>query len=96
MIFLLTSFLEADCLLRLAQNAIWQQQYSVAIPSVNRALLIYQHHTYLRGQARCMWTIGLISQERRMDYSDASEKLAEAALAFRYIADAAGEGNCLR
>lgn len=78
---------KADCLLRLAQNATWRQKYSVAIPSLNAATLIYQNHTYLRGQARCMWLVGVISQARRLDYTEASEKVADAALAYRYLGD---------
>jgi tetratricopeptide (TPR) repeat protein len=87
---------EADCLARLAQNAICQQKYSVAIPCVNAAVIIYQTHTHLRGQARCMWLLGVISQERRIDYIDASEKVADAALAYRFLGDVTGEANCLR
>jgi tetratricopeptide (TPR) repeat protein len=82
---------EADCLVRLAQNAIAMQTYCVAIPCVNAAVTIYQTHTHLRGQARCMWLLGVISQERRIDYVDATEKVADAALAYRYLGDFTGK-----
>jgi tetratricopeptide (TPR) repeat protein len=89
---------EADCLMRLAQNAIAREQYSVALPCVNTAILVYQTHAYLRGQARCKWLLGVISQERRLDcnYIDASDKVADATLAYRYLGDFTGEANCLR
>jgi hypothetical protein len=57
---------------------------------------IYQTHTYLRGQARCKWLLGIISQERRVEYTDASETVADAALAYRFLGDVTGEANCLR
>lgn len=34
-----------------------------------------------------MWLVGVISQERRLDYTEASEKVADAALAYRYLGD---------
>lgn len=34
-----------------------------------------------------MWFVGVISQERRLDYTEASEKVADAALAYRYLGD---------
>jgi hypothetical protein len=75
---------------RLAQNAIALQTYSVAIACVSTAVSIYQSHTYLRGQARCMWLLGVISQERRINYVDASEKVVDAAFAYRYLGDFTG------
>jgi tetratricopeptide (TPR) repeat protein len=80
----------------LAQNATWRHEYSVAIPNVNAAIKIYISHGYLRGQARAKWLIGVISLERRLDYADAEEKVADAAFAFRHLGDSVGEANCLR
>lgn len=79
--------------MRLAQNAIAREQYSVALPCVNTAILVYQTHAYLRGQARCKWLLGVISQERRLDcnYIDASDKVADATLAYRYLGDFTGK-----
>jgi hypothetical protein len=37
-----------------------------------------------------MWLLGVISQERRINYVDASEKVVDAAFAYRYLGDFTG------
>jgi hypothetical protein len=76
--------------MRLAQNAIAQEKYSIALSCVNTAILVYENHTYLRGQARCKWLLGVISQERRINHIEASEMVVDATWAYRYLGDFTG------
>jgi hypothetical protein len=66
------------------------------MPCINAAVVIYQKHANLRGQAHCKWLLGVILQERRVEYPDAFETVADAALAYQFLGDITGEANCLR